>query len=125
MGAAILHRLLRVSKIRTASSKGISNTTLIWRFRHDVIAASAGRCFTNIGNAAHATGDLDQALRNLLRGLRVYQKSYGNNHPAVAVSQANLAEVYKSKGNAEQAEQCLQRATAIRAYLAPTVNPNR
>jgi len=40
------------------------------------------------------------------------------------VIQANLAKVYTSKGHTEQADQCLQRATAIHAYLAPTMNLN-
>ena len=117
-GAIILHMLSFCTSLPKAMPM-LNFLLLVW-----VALSVKGRCFTNLGNAAHATGDLDQALRYLLRGLRVYQQTYGQNHPAVAVSQTNLANVYTSKGNTEQAEQCLQRATAIHAYLAPTMNVN-
>ena len=47
------------------------------------------------------------------RALAIYEKAFGSDHPYVATTLNNLAEIYRNQGNYAEAELVLQRSLAI------------
>ena len=61
----------------------------------------------------YRTGKYDGAVVVAKKALKVAEKNVGPNHPAVATSLNNLAELYRAQGQYAQAEPLYQRALAI------------
>ncbi len=66
-----------------------------------------------LGTASYQCGDHDAAVRAFTRGLRLLEKTIGNDHPDVATSLNNLALIHYSKGRFDQAEPLYRRALMI------------
>lgn len=66
-----------------------------------------------LGTACYQSGDHDNAVKAFTRGLRLLEKTLGNDHPDVATSLNNLALIHYSKGRYEQAEPLYRRALMI------------
>jgi tetratricopeptide (TPR) repeat protein len=66
-----------------------------------------------LGTACYQSGDHDNAVKSFTRGLRLLEKTLGNDHPDVATSLNNLALIHYSKGRFELAEPLYRRALMI------------
>ncbi len=66
-----------------------------------------------MGTACYQSGDHDNAVKAFTRGLRLLEKTLGNDHPDVATSLNNLALIHYSKARYEQAEPLYRRALMI------------
>ncbi len=66
-----------------------------------------------LGTACYQSGDSDNAVKSFTRGLRLLEKTLGNDHPDVATSLNNLALIHYSKGRFDQAEPLYRRALMI------------
>ncbi len=66
-----------------------------------------------LGTACYQSGDHDNAVKAFTRGLRLLEKTLGNDHPDVATSLNNLALIHYSKARYEQAEPLYRRALMI------------
>lgn len=66
-----------------------------------------------LGTAFYQCGDHDDAVRAFARGLRLLEKTLGNDHPDVATSLNNLALIHYAKGRYDQAEPLYRRALMI------------
>lgn len=66
-----------------------------------------------LGTACYQCGDADAAVKAFTRGLRLLEKTLGNDHPDVATSLNNLALIHYSKGRYDQAEPLYRRALMI------------
>ncbi|WNJ99872.1 tetratricopeptide repeat protein [Thalassospiraceae bacterium LMO-JJ14] len=66
-----------------------------------------------LGTACYQSGDSDNAVKAFTRGLRLLEKTLGNDHPDVATSLNNLALIHYSKGRYDQAEPLYRRALMI------------
>ncbi len=60
------------------------------------------------------TGKYDRAVVVAKKALEVAEKNVGPNHPSVAASLNNLAELYRTQGQYAQAEPLYKRALAIK-----------
>jgi CHAT domain-containing protein/tetratricopeptide (TPR) repeat protein len=58
------------------------------------------------------------------RSLSIYEKSFGYDHPKVALSLNNRSELYRTQGNYAQAEPLLKRSLAIFEKVFGYDNPN-
>jgi len=65
------------------------------------------------GLALEGTGKYTEAEPLYLRSLMIGENTFGQNHPLVAASLNNLAELYRKQGKYEQAEPFYQRSLAI------------
>ncbi|MBS2040179.1 tetratricopeptide repeat protein, partial [bacterium] len=65
-------------------------------------------------------GNRTQAERLLLQSITLWSQEYGENHPELAESMGDLAEVSFEMGKLEQAEGLLRRATEIQVRLHGT-----
>ena len=65
-------------------------------------------------------GHRNQAERLLLQSITLWSQEYGENHPELAESMGDLAEVSFEMGKLEQAEGLLRRATEIQVRLHGT-----
>ncbi|MFN8607423.1 MAG: tetratricopeptide repeat protein [Vulcanimicrobiota bacterium] len=65
-------------------------------------------------------GNRNQAERYLLQSITLWSQEYGENHPELADSMGDLAEVSFEMGKLEQAEGLLRRATEIQVRLHGT-----
>ena len=75
--------------------------------------AEAARLWAEAGRL-HEQGKYDDALPIALRALAIREKALGPEHPEVARSLNNVAELYWTKGDSARAEPLYQRALAIR-----------
>jgi len=66
-----------------------------------------------LGTACYQCGDSDAAVKAFTRGLRLLEKTLGNDHPDIATSLNNMALIHYSKGRLEQAEPLYRRALMI------------
>lgn len=66
-----------------------------------------------LGTASYQCGDADAAVKAFTRGLRLLEKTIGNDHPDVATALNNLALIHYSKGRYDQAEPLYRRALMI------------
>ena len=62
----------------------------------------------------YRTGKYDRAIVVAKKALEVAEKNVGPNHPDVATSLNNLAELYRTQGQYAQAEPLYKRSLAIR-----------
>ena len=58
------------------------------------------------------------------RALQIHEQRLGDNHPAVAISLNNLAELYRTQGNYAEAESLYQRALQIRVQHLGNIHPD-
>lgn len=61
----------------------------------------------------YSQGRYDRAVLVAKKALEVAEKTVGSNHPSVATSLNNLAELYSAQGQYAQAEPLYKRALAI------------
>jgi tetratricopeptide (TPR) repeat protein len=74
----------------------------------------AGHLLNQIGYyLRNAKGDNEQAKPLYERALAIWEKAHGEEHPDIAQSLNNLAEIYKAQGSSEQAKPLYERALAI------------
>ncbi len=66
-----------------------------------------------LGTACYQSGDSDKAVKAFTRGLRLLEKTIGNDHPDVATALNNLALIHYSKARYDQAEPLYRRALMI------------
>jgi len=66
-----------------------------------------------LGTACYQCGDSDAAVKAFTRGLRLLEKTIGNDHPDVATALNNLALIHYSKGRYDMAEPLYRRALMI------------
>ena len=66
-----------------------------------------------LGTACYQCGEHDAAVKAFTRGLRLLEKSLGNDHPDVATALNNLALIHYAKGRLDQAEPLYRRALMI------------
>lgn len=66
-----------------------------------------------LGTACYQCGDHDAAVRAFTKGLRLLEKTLGNDHPDVATSLNNLAMIHYAMGRYELAEPLYRRALMI------------
>ncbi len=59
-----------------------------------------------------------------MRALRIYEAALGPEHPSVAASLNNLANLYESQGKYAEAEPLCQRALAICERVLGPAHPN-
>ncbi len=72
----------------------------------------------------HRTGEYDRAVVVAKKALGIAEKNVGSNHPDVATSLNNLAELYRTQGQYEQAEPLYKRALAIDEKALGSDHPN-
>ena len=61
------------------------------------------RSYGNIGNVLDDMGKPEEALVHLQKGLEIYLKVLGSDHPDVAMSKYNIASLKKTQGDLEGA----------------------
>ena len=66
-----------------------------------------------LGTACYQYGEHDAAAKAFTRGLRLLEKSLGNDHPDVATAFNNLALIHNAKSRLDQAEPLYRRALMI------------
>ncbi|MDB9702954.1 tetratricopeptide repeat protein [Rhodospirillales bacterium] len=66
-----------------------------------------------LGTACYQCGEHDAAVKAFARGLRLLEKSLGNDHPDVAMAFNNLALIHYAKSRLDQAEPLYRRALMI------------
>lgn len=66
-----------------------------------------------LGTACYQSGDSDKAVKAFTRGLRLLEKTIGNDHSDVATALNNLALIHYSKARYDQAEPLYRRALMI------------
>jgi tetratricopeptide (TPR) repeat protein len=66
-----------------------------------------------LGTACYQNGDSESAVKAFTRGLRLLEKTIGNDHPDVATALNNLALIHYSKGRYDMAEPLYRRALMI------------
>ncbi len=71
---------------------------------------SLGVCYTIIGLVRRKNGEFEDAKDWLGAALQSAENNFGKGHPRVAVSQSNLANVYRDLGRYEEASKLLEAA---------------
>jgi len=69
-------------------------------------------------------GRYSEAMPLAQRALAILEKALGPNHPSVAVSLNNLAELYQAEGRYAEAEPLYKRSLAIREKALGPVHPD-
>jgi tetratricopeptide (TPR) repeat protein len=72
----------------------------------------------------HRTGRYDRAVVVAKKALAVSEGAVGRDHPAVATSLNNLAELYRTQGHYAQAEPLYKRALAIKEKTLGPEHPD-
>jgi CHAT domain-containing protein len=72
----------------------------------------------------HNAGKYDEAIEPCQLSLAIYEKALGGEHPLVAMSLNNLADMYREKGEYAKAEPLYQRALAINEKVLGIEHPD-
>ena len=71
------------------------------------------KVLNKLSTACYQCGEHDASVKAFTRGLRLLEKSLGNDHPDVATALNNLALIHYAKGRLDQAEPLCRRALMI------------
>ena len=69
--------------------------------------------YNNIGQVWHSKGEYDKALEYYEKGLAIYLKTLGGEHPDVATSYNNIGQVWKNKGETNKALEYFEKCLVI------------
>lgn len=119
--AAKLLNTAALSRIVTADLYMVlmapENARELYEHAVDELPASAeerrAEVLNKLGTACYQCGDNDAAVRAFTKGLRLLEKTLGNDHPDVATSLNNLAMIHYAMGRFELAEPLYRRALMI------------
>ena len=75
-------------------------------------------------NELYKAGKYNEAIPYAKQVLEIYEKILGNEHPLVATSLNNLAELYKSTGRYAEAEPLYKRSLEIREKTLGREHPS-
>ena len=70
-------------------------------------------CANSLGALYLAQGKYEEAQKDFLRAIKIYEKEYGQGHPYVASCLNNLGKTLAQQGQYEQAEKLYRRALTI------------
>ena len=88
------------------------------------VPALRGKLHNNRGTVHYMAGQLDDAAREFQAAIAEREKLYGNDHPDVATSMANLGAVRNSQGQLDEAEKLQRRALELRKRLLGEQHPD-
>jgi hypothetical protein len=69
----------------------------------------------NMGHLCKAQGKYAEAEPFYKRSLTIAEKSFGPDHPSVAVLLGHMAKIYTKMGNKKEAAKCEERAKRIQS----------
>lgn len=73
----------------------------------------------NLGHAQSDTGDVEDAVRNLTKAMKIYVALHGTNHRIVAANLNYLGYAYQQMGMVEKGKEELERAVEIMEQYSP------
>ena len=97
----------------------LGNYTEALRYGHQALKKRPGyyvkaKYFSNIGSAYYALGNYTEALKYYQQVLKMHRKLFEEDHPFVAISLANLGQVYGALSRPLEAIDCFEQALAQR-----------
>lgn len=73
----------------------------------------------NLGHAQSDTGDVEDAVRNLTKAMKIYVALHGTNHRIVVANLNYLGYAYQQMGLVEKGKEELERAVEIMEQYSP------
>lgn len=87
--------------------------------QHRMFVTAIATALLNLGHAQSDTGDVEDAMRNLTKAMKIYVALHGTNHRIVAANLNYLGYAYQQMGMVEKGKEELERAVEIMKQYSP------